>query len=107
MVGFQLGRAASNASISGEFLQRKAYIVESGKQSPGGVIVNRERHHHRSGGDISILKIHSDFQARILLDQFPQQFDIILGDFGGQQPALPALPRKISANRDEITTRNP
>ena len=72
----------------GEFSQRKAYIVESFEQSPGGVIVNRERHHRRSGGDIPILKVHSDFQPRILLDELPQQFDIILGDFGRQQSGL-------------------
>ena len=71
-----------------EFPQRKAYIVESFEQSPCGVIVNRERHHRRSGGDVPILKVHSDFQPRILLDELPKQFDIVLGDFGRQQSGL-------------------
>lgn len=65
----------------GELPQRKAYIVESFEQSPRGVIVNRERHHGCSGGDIPILKIHSDFQPGILLDELPEQFDVILRDF--------------------------
>ena len=55
-----------------EFSQRKAYIVEAFEQSPGGVIVNRERHHRRSGGDIPILKVHSQFQPWILLDELPK-----------------------------------
>ena len=78
----------------GEFPQRKAYIVESFEQSPGGVIVNSERHHHCSGGDIPILKIHSDFQPWILLDQLPEEFDIILGDFGRQQSGLARVAAK-------------
>ena len=49
-----------------EFPQRKAYIVETFEQPPGGVIVNRERHHDRSRDDIPILKIHSDFQTGML-----------------------------------------
>src|SRR4030088_2592418 len=54
-----------------EFPQRKTYIVESFEQPPGGVIVNVERHHDRSRDDIPILKINSDFHARMLLDELP------------------------------------
>ena len=79
--GFQLGRCASIRLDFVEFPQRKAYIVESLEQSPCGVIVNLERQQRRSGGDVAILKIHSDFQPRLLLDQLPQQFHIILGNF--------------------------
>src|SRR6202171_4472690 len=75
-----------------EFPQRKAYIVESFEQSPGGVIVNRERQQDRSRGDIPILKIHSDFQARMLLDELPKQLHIILCDFCRQQPRLARIP---------------
>ena len=45
-----------------EFPQRKGYIVKTLEQSPSSVIVNLERQHRRSRGDISILKIGSDFQ---------------------------------------------
>src|SRR5690606_7522027 len=49
------------------FPQRKGYIVESFEQPPGGVVINLERHHDGSRGHRPILKIHSDFQPRILL----------------------------------------
>ena len=64
-----------------EFPQRKADIVKPFEQSPGRVIVNLERQQHRSCGHVPILKIHSDFQTRLLLDQLPQQFHIILRNF--------------------------
>src|ERR1700733_13660651 len=71
-----------------EFPQRKAYIVETFEQSPCGVVVNLERQHRRSRGDISILKIGSDFQPRTLLDELPKKFDTVLADFGRHQPRL-------------------
>jgi len=76
------------------FPQRNAYIVEPFEKSPGGVIVNVERHHDRSRDDVPILKIHSDFQTGLLLDQLPQQFHIILRNFCRQQPRLARIPAK-------------
>src|SRR6478736_9695048 len=85
------------------FAQRKAYIVESFEKSPGGVIVNVERHHDRSRDDVAILKIHSDFHAGMLLDELPQQFDIILGDFCRQETRLARIAAKNvgEARRDD------
>ena len=78
-----------------EFPQRKAYIVETLEQSPSGVVVNLERQHRRSGGDISILKIGSDFQARTLLDELPKEFHPVLRNFGRQESRLAGVaPRK-------------
>ena len=59
------------------------------------------------------MKVHSDFQARRLLNQLPKKFDIILGDLGGQQPrfpgivgfdttVLPALERALLAGHDLV-----
>src|SRR5262245_61485468 len=77
-----------------EFPQRKAYIVKSLEQAPGGVIVNLERHHDRSRDDIPILKIHSDFRPRMLLNELPQEFHIILRDFGRQEARLARIAPK-------------
>jgi hypothetical protein len=53
------------------FPQRKAYIVEPFEQSPCRVVVNLERQQDRSGSQGPIVKIHSDFQAWMLLDELP------------------------------------
>src|ERR1700733_5512695 len=83
-----------------ELPQRKAYIVETFEQSPCGLVVNLERQHRRSRGDISILKIGSDFQARTLLDELPKKFHPILGDFGRQQPRLARVtPKNVTKSR--------
>src|ERR1700733_7363484 len=83
-----------------EFPQRKAYIVESFEQSPCGVVVNLERQHRRSRGDISILKIGSDFQPRTLLDELPKKFDTVLSHFGRQQPRLARVsPKNVAESR--------
>ncbi|CKQ95948.1 Uncharacterised protein [Mycobacterium tuberculosis] len=52
------------------------------------MVVNLERQHHCCCGDNSILKIGSDFQARTLLNELPQEFHIVLGNLGRQQPGL-------------------
>src|SRR5215213_2299307 len=77
-----------------EFAQRKAYIVESLEQPPSRVGVNVERHHDRSRDDIPILKIHSDFHTRMLLDELPQNFHIILRNFCRQEPRLARVAAK-------------
>jgi hypothetical protein len=85
------------------FPQRNAYIVEAFEKSPGGVIVNVERHHDRSRDDVPILKIHSDFHAGMLLNELPQQFDIILCDFCRQEARLARVaPKNVGeARRDD------
>ena len=83
-----------------EFPQRKGYIVKTLEQSPSSVIVNLERQHRRSRGDISILKIGSDFQARTLLDELPKKFHTVLADFCGQQPRLARVaPKNVTKSR--------
>src|SRR5215218_9321768 len=84
------------------FSQRKAYIVESFEKSPRGVIVNVERHHDRSRDDVPILKIHSDFHAGMLLDELPQQFDIILCDLRRQEARLARVaPKNVGEARGD------
>jgi hypothetical protein len=48
-----------------------------------------------------------DVGARLVLEVLPDQLDVVLRDGRREQPGLALLPWKMSANRDEITTRKP
>ena len=59
------------------------------------------------GGDRPRHEVDRDLGAGLVLEQLPEQLDVLLVDLRGEQPCLPELPRKMSANRDEMTTRKP
>lgn len=95
--GFELRPSGLKSRNFIDFSQRKAYIVQSFEQTPPRVVVNLKRHHRRSSGHRPILKIHSEFQTRILLDELPEQLDVGLTHQSGDQTGLTRIaPEDIS-----------
>ncbi len=87
--------------------QRQRDVVQALEQAPARVVVNLERHREVRGLHGLRAKVDGHLGARLVLQQLPQQLDVRLGDLAASSPPFPELPRKMSANREEMTTRKP
>jgi hypothetical protein len=88
------GNAAHTHEVEECFfvLQGQPDIIKAFHQAPAGVIIDLERSDNRPAGYGARLKVDRDFGSRVVLDFFPNQLDITLGDLCGYKALLTRIP---------------
>ena len=108
MTGLKAGRRASNDRDVVGALEGEADVVEALEQAPAHVVVDLERRDEVASAHLALVQVDGHLRASGSASTAAQiRSTTSWSTTAVSRPIFPLLPRKMSAYRDDSTTRKP